>query len=100
MGQAIQAKLAAALKSPAGRKQKGLIPERVFASSSRDLEALVDNDDFHSGLHEILKENTVTVPPLRENRALIPTLVYEYFEDLEEKGNVVSNQINEDAMRE
>ena len=99
MGQAIQAKLAAALKSPAGRKQEGLIPERVFASSSRDLEALVNNDEFHAGLHEILKENTVTVPPLRENRALIPTLVYEYFEDLEEKGKVVSNQINEDAMR-
>ncbi len=99
MGQAIQAKLAAALKSPAARKLEGLIPERIFASSSRDLEALVDHDEFHSGLYEILKENTVAVPPLRENRALIPTLVYEYFEDLEEKGKVVSSQINEDAMR-
>ncbi len=95
----LQEKLASVLKTSSSRIPEGFIPDRVFASSTRDLEALAANGQFHSGLYEILKENIVTVPPLRENRALIPTLVDEYFENLEKKGKVFGRNFNEETMR-
>ncbi len=95
----LQERLASALKTPSSRKPEGFIPDRVFASSTHDLEALVENGQFHSGLYEILKENIVAVPPLRENRALIPTLVDEYFENLKKKGKVFGKNFNEETMR-
>lgn len=99
MSEELQAKLAMALKSPSAGKAEGFLPDRIFASSSKDLEALVNNGEFHPGLYEALKANVVNVPPLRENRALIPTLVDEYFEDLESKGKVVCKNFNEETMR-
>ncbi|MEE9258065.1 MAG: UDP-3-O-acyl-N-acetylglucosamine deacetylase [Nitrospinaceae bacterium] len=95
----LQEKLASALKSPSSKKQEGLIPDRVFASSTRNLEALAEKGEFHSGLYQVFKENIITVPPLRENRASIPTLVDEYFEDLEDKGKIVCKNFTENAMR-
>lgn len=99
MSKELQEKLAAVLKTSSSNKLEGFIPDRVFASSTHDLEALVENDQFHSGLYEILKENIVTVPPLRENRALIPTLVDEYFENLAKNGKVFGANFNEETMR-
>ncbi len=99
MSDELQAKLAMALKSPSAGKAEGFLHDRIFASSSKDLKALVKNGEFHPVLYEALKENVVNVPPLRENRALIPTLVDEYFEDLESKGKVVCKNFNEETMR-
>jgi UDP-3-O-acyl N-acetylglucosamine deacetylase len=99
MSQDLQAKLASALKSPSPGKPEGFIPDRIFASSTKDLEAMVKKGEFHPDLYEALKENSITVPPLRDNRALIPTLVDEYFEDLEDKGKVVCKNFTEETMR-
>lgn len=99
MSQDLQAKLASALKVSSPGKPEGFIPDRIFASSTKDLEAMVENGKFDPGLYAILKENTINVPPLRDNRALIPTLVDEYFEDLENKGKVVCKNFNEESMR-
>lgn len=60
---------------------------------------MVKQGKFHAGLYEALKANVVNVPPLRDNRALIPTLVDEYFENLESKGKVVCKNFNEETMR-
>ncbi len=100
MSKDVQAKLASALKSSSSsRKIEGFIPDRVFASSTKDLETLVGQGEFNGDLYEILKKNIINVPPLRDNRALIPTLVEEYFEDLENKGKVVCKNFNEETMR-
>jgi two-component system nitrogen regulation response regulator NtrX len=99
MSQDLQVKLASALKSTSPRKPEGFIPDRIFASSTKDLEAMTEKGEFNSDLYEILKDNSLDVPPLRDNRALIPTLVEEYFEDLEDKGKVVCNNFTEESMR-
>jgi two-component system nitrogen regulation response regulator NtrX len=99
MSEDLQVKLASALKSPSPGKLEGFVPDRIFASSTKDLEALVKQGAFHAGLYEDLKTNVVNVPPLRDNRALIPTLVDEYFENLENKGKVVCKNFNEETMR-
>ena len=100
MSEDLQAKLASALKpSSSPRKPEGFVPDRIFASSTKNLKALVEKGKFHPGLYEILKENSIDVPPLRDNRALIPTLVAEYFEDMENKGKVVCKNFNEETMR-
>ena len=100
MSEDLQAKLASALKpSSSPGKPEGFVPDRIFASSTKDLKALVEKGEFHSGLYEVLQENSINVPPLRDNRALIPTLVAEYFEDLENKGKVVCKNFNEETMR-
>ena len=79
MSEDLQAKLASALKSSSTGKQEGFAPDRVFASSTKDLEGMVERGEFDSELLEVLKKNVINVPPLRDNRALIPTLVDEYF---------------------
>jgi len=99
MSQDLQAKLASALKSSSPEKPEGFIPDRIFASSTKDLEAMVENGEFHPDLYETLKANIINVPPLRDNRALIPTLVDEYFEDWENKGKVVCKNFTEETMR-
>jgi two-component system nitrogen regulation response regulator NtrX len=99
MSKDLQIKLATALKSSSSRKPEGFIPDRIFASSTKDLEAMVEKGAFHHDLYEVLKENRINVPPLRDNRALIPTLVDEYFEDLENKGEVVCKNFTEETMR-
>lgn len=99
MNQDLQAKLASALKSSSHRKPADFVPDRIFASSTKDLKAMADKGEFHPDLYETLKGNVINVPPLRDNRALIPTLVDEYFEDLENKGKVVCKNFNEETMR-
>ena len=99
MSEELQAKLASALQSASLGKTKDLAPDRIFVSSTKDLEALAESGDFNADLYEILKKNTISVPPLRDNRALVPTLVNEYFEDLENKGKVVCKNFNEETMR-
>lgn len=95
----LQAKLASSLKSSSQGKPEGLVPDRIFFSSTKDLETLVEKGKFHRGLYETLKENTINVPPLRDNRALIPTLVDEFFEDMGNKGKIVCKNFNEESMR-
>jgi UDP-3-O-acyl N-acetylglucosamine deacetylase len=99
MNQDLQAKLASTLKSFPSGKPEGLIPDRIFASSTKDLGAMVEEGKFHPALYESLKENIINVPPLRDNRALIPTLADEYFEDLEDRGKVFAKNFNEETMR-
>lgn len=95
----LQEQLADALKKTSSRKPENFIPDRIYASSCQDLEALTKSGKFNADLHDILKEHILEVPPLRDNRAMIPTLVEEYFEDLEKKGKVFSRNFTEDSMR-
>ena len=99
MSEELQVKLASALQSASLGKTKDLAPDRIFVSSTKDLEALVKSGEFNANLYEILKKNIISVPPLRDNRALVPTLVNEYFEDLENKGKVACKNFNEETMR-
>ena len=95
----LQTKLASALKSSSSGKSEGFVPDRIFASSTKNLEDLAAKGTFNPDLYAALKAQTIQVPPLRDNRALIPTLVNEYFENLESKGKTVCKNFNEETMR-
>ena len=99
MSQDLQARLASTLKSSSPGKPEGFIPDRIFVSSTKDLEAMAEKGTFNPELYEVLKKNSIDVPPLRDNRALIPTLVDEYFEELENRGKVVCKNFTEETMR-
>ncbi len=47
---------------------------RIIATSTSDLEAAVDREEFHAGLYFRLASTTVRVPPLRERSADIPRI--------------------------
>ncbi|PIQ95476.1 MAG: UDP-3-O-[3-hydroxymyristoyl] N-acetylglucosamine deacetylase [Nitrospinae bacterium CG11_big_fil_rev_8_21_14_0_20_56_8] len=83
LSKGLQDKLAAYFSADTEKKQElklEFIPDRLFASSSEDLEALAAAGRFNPDLLEIFRESTLDVPPLREYCLNIPTMIKDYFE--------------------
>lgn len=57
-----------------GSRKKERVDCRLIASSSRDLDDLVDKGEFHGGLHALLGSRKVLLAPLRERREDIGAL--------------------------
>ena len=74
------------------------LPARVFASTSKNLEELADKGKFSQELLDLLKQHTIAVPPLKQYRASIPSLVTKYFEELAEDGNYTAHKVTAEAM--
>jgi transcriptional regulator with PAS, ATPase and Fis domain len=79
MPQALQVKLLRALQEgeiePLGSNQLVRFDARVIAATSRDLRAMVGEGRFREDLYYRLNVLPIKVPPLRERRADIATLV-------------------------
>lgn len=75
-----------------------LLPSRIFASTNRDLEDMVEKGEFNADLYDILKENTVYIPPLREHAAIIPSLVTKFFEEQAERSDLPAHHVSPEAM--
>lgn len=75
-----------------------LLPSRIFASTNRDLEDMVEKGEFNADLYDILKENTVYIPPLKEHAAMIPSLVTRFFAEQAERGELPAHQVSPEAM--
>ena len=85
LSKSLQEKLAAALKNDPGKTPRSsleFLPVRLYASSSKDLNALAAKDQFNPDLLKIFKETTLEIPPLRDYAANIPMMAKEYFEKL------------------
>ncbi|MBP6875076.1 MAG: sigma-54-dependent Fis family transcriptional regulator [Candidatus Eisenbacteria bacterium] len=54
---------------------------RLIASSEIDLEGLVEAGQFHEGLHQILNEARVEVPPLRHRRRDVGELARHFLDE-------------------
>ncbi len=91
----LQDKLVQALKS---EEDPRFLPARVFASTSVDLAERVERGKFRSELFDLLQENALTVPPLKNFQANIPILVKKYFEELAEHGNYTPHTVNDEAI--
>jgi len=96
----LQEKLTQALQPGHGTEGAvaGFLPARVFASSSQNLEDLVEQGRFHEELYACLRESRVPVPPLREFKTNIPALVRKYFEERAEHGEYTPYTVSEEAM--
>jgi two-component system NtrC family response regulator len=75
----VQAKLLRALQEQRFERLGGTgsiqVDVRVLAATSRDLEAMVKTSDFREDLYYRLNVVSIEIPPLRQRREDIPTLV-------------------------
>ncbi len=99
LSKALQEKLAKALKSGSKKSAEvDLLPARVFASTTCDLEQLAKKGQFHPDLFEVFKNHIIYIPPLREQAAIIPSLVENYFQDIADRIDAPTHRVTEEAM--
>lgn len=71
---------------------------RVFSSTARDLERLINSGDFREDLFHRLAVVPVRVPPLSERREDIPELVAAFVEQISRQSGIQNCRIGDDAM--
>ncbi len=101
LSKGIQEKLAEALLPKSSQSNDSyleLIPIRIFASSTKDLEALSAKGQFHPALLDVFKDFSLFVPPLRDYAENIPAMVKDYLNEIRETQNTVVPEIGEDAL--
>ena len=75
-----------------------LLPIRVFASSSKDLDALALKGQFHPALLDTFKDSTLSIPPLRNYAVSIPSMAKDYLNTMRQTQNTSVPEIGEDAL--
>ncbi|HWI80948.1 sigma-54 interaction domain-containing protein [Ramlibacter sp.] len=98
----LQPKLLRALQEgeiePLGSNKVVPFDARVIAATSRDLAALVREGKFREDLYYRLNVLPVRVPPLRERRSDIPSLVEVLAEEIAARGGAAPPELAPEAM--
>lgn len=91
LGKSLQEKLAQSLKNNGSNGKSNLLPARLFISASNPLDELVKKSQFNSDLYEIIKEQTIPIPPLREFSANIQAIAKNYLKEFSEDEELAKN---------
>ncbi len=95
----MQAKLLRVLQEkevrPVGSNDRVKVDVRVIAATNRDLEAEYKNGTFRKDLYFRLNVVTVHIPPLRERRSDIPTLVHWFLDKYAAENKI---EVSSEAM--
>jgi DNA-binding NtrC family response regulator len=63
---------------PVGAEKAETVDLRVIAATNRDLEAMIERNEFRRDLYERLNQTTLMIPPLRERSEDIPLLIRKF----------------------
>lgn len=84
LSKGLQEKLAEALQNTSHPDSSfEFLPDRLFISSSENLNELVAKGQFHQSLLDCFNETTLLVPPLRNHAASISVIVKDFLEEKE-----------------
>lgn len=86
---------------PRGVDASQILPCRVVAITTDDLESLVRNGEFRSDLYYILNSFVITLPPLRQRHGDMPLLIHHTLRKLghiAEGFGISQTRISDDAM--
>jgi two-component system response regulator HydG len=102
MGLGCQAKVLRAIERReirrVGGTRKIAVNFHLLAASNADLEALVEGRRFRSDLYYRLKVVTLTVPPLRDRKDVIPVLAQRFLEDVARRSALAPKRLTPDAL--
>ncbi|MBT5469773.1 MAG: UDP-3-O-[3-hydroxymyristoyl] N-acetylglucosamine deacetylase [Nitrospina sp.] len=74
------------------------LPNRLFISSSEDLNDLAAKGQFHQGLLDAFKETRLSIPPLRNHSASISLIVMDFLEETRRRQNTSVSKIEDEAL--
>jgi transcriptional regulator with GAF, ATPase, and Fis domain len=80
-----------------GSEKVTKVDVRLIAATNKDLQREVDNNNFRKDLYFRLKAVTLSIPPLRERREDISSLIDKFISELPQRNNVTKLTISSDA---
>ncbi|MEK9628681.1 MAG: UDP-3-O-acyl-N-acetylglucosamine deacetylase [Nitrospinota bacterium] len=99
LSKGLQEKIADALQNATDPDSSfEFLPERIFISSSEDLNELAEKGRFHQGLLECFKETRLAIPPLRNHAASISLIAKDFWEEKKRETNSSLPTIEEDVF--
>ena len=99
LSKVLQKKLAEALDDTIIEKTNlELLPDRLFVSSSEDLDDLAIKGQFNKLLLNCFKNTTLLIPPLKNYATKIPLIAKEFFKTTRHRQNVNIPKIEDEAL--
>ena len=99
LSKGLQEKLAEALQNISNPDSNfEFLPDRLFISSSENLEDLAAKGQFHAALLDCFKDTSLLIPPLRNHAASIPMIAKEFLDETRRQQNVNILNIEDEAL--